>query len=100
MEKGLRVDQRSGLVTIFESLVDMRVLLDCIRWHRTEEHGEPRLLSIMSFRSLTITPPCTCLISGNTIVLPLWSESANYQGSQESGTPGKVRELNLRSVEA
>ena len=36
MEKGVETDPRSGLVTTFESLVDLRVLLDCIGWHRTE----------------------------------------------------------------
>ena len=28
MEKGVKVDPRSGLVTTFESLVDLKVLLD------------------------------------------------------------------------
>ena len=36
MEKGIE----ASLATIFESLVDLRVLLDCIGWHRTEEYRD------------------------------------------------------------
>ena len=47
--KGIEVDPRSDFVTRFKSLVDLRVLLDCIGWYRPEEHGEPRLLNLMRF---------------------------------------------------
>ena len=51
MEQVVEADPRSGLVKTFESSVDLGVLLNCIGWHRAEEHGEA---SFLSFNEISV----------------------------------------------
>ena len=46
------VDQRPGIVIIFENLVEIRALLIYIDWHRIEKHGKTGLFGSMNFLSI------------------------------------------------